>query len=182
MSPGFAWNHGDVQEEIGNTWAGIVGPGVESKGVDSTTWTDHTNLRPTIMSLVGLHDDYVQDGRVLVEALSTKATPQTLIAHRETVRRLSDVYEQLNASFGSFAASSLTASTRAIESTDDSVYNSIESQIASLTGQRDALASQIKAQLNAAAFDGRPLDEQLAKSEIDQANALIAAAASLAGS
>jgi hypothetical protein len=181
VSPGFAWNHGDIQPEIANTWAGIVGPGVQTNGVDSTTWTDHTNLRPTILSLIGLHDDYVQDGRVLIEALATKATPQTLIAHRETVRRLSDVYEQLNASFGSFAMSMLTASTHAIVSTDDSTYNSIENQIANLTSQRDALASQIKAQLNAAAFDQQPLNEQLAKSEIDRANALIAAAAALAG-
>ena len=36
-------------------------------GVDSTTWTDHTNLRPTILSLTGLKDDYTDDGRVLVE-------------------------------------------------------------------------------------------------------------------
>ena len=26
-APGFAWNHGDSQEAIGNTWAGYVGPG-----------------------------------------------------------------------------------------------------------------------------------------------------------
>jgi hypothetical protein len=38
--PGFAWNHGDDQTEIGNTWAGIVGPGVAANGVDSRTWTD----------------------------------------------------------------------------------------------------------------------------------------------
>ena len=49
--PGFAWNHGDIQDEIGNTWVGFVGPGVRTNGVDSTTWTDHTNVRPTIMSL-----------------------------------------------------------------------------------------------------------------------------------
>ena len=29
-------------------------------GVDSTTWTDHTNLRPTILSLAGLKDDYTR--------------------------------------------------------------------------------------------------------------------------
>ena len=32
--PGFAWNHGDKQDEIGNTWAGLVGPGVDRLGVD----------------------------------------------------------------------------------------------------------------------------------------------------
>ena len=70
---------------------------------------------------------------MLIEALTTKATPQTLIAHRETVRRLSDVYEQVNAPFGAFAMDTLAASTRAISSTDESAYNSIESSIESLT-------------------------------------------------
>ena len=48
--------------EIGNTWVGMVGPGIQRNGVDSTTWTDHTNLRPTILALTGLKDDYVDDG------------------------------------------------------------------------------------------------------------------------
>jgi hypothetical protein len=182
VNPGFAWNHGDVQQEIGNTWVGFVGPGVTAKGVDSETWTDHVNVRPTINALVGLHDSYGDDGRVLIEALTTKATPQTLIAHRETVRRLGAVYEQLNAPFGSFATQTLEASTAALASTDDATYNSIENAIASLTSQRDALAAQIKAALNGAAFSGQALNEQQAKGWIDQADALIAQASELAAS
>jgi hypothetical protein len=184
VSPGFAWNHGDVQDEIGNTWVGFVGPGVASNGIDSTTWTDHTNLRPTILALTGLHDDYVQDGRVLIEALTTQGTPQSLIAHRETVRRLGDAYEQINASFGQFAHDTLTASTKAIESNSagDATYSQIESLIAQLTAQRNALAGQIKAALNAAAFDGQALNEQQAKSWIDQAQSLLAQASALAAS
>jgi hypothetical protein len=178
----FAWNHGDIQDEIGNTWAGFVGPGVASGGVDAGTWTDHTNLRPTINALLGLSDSYVDDGRVLIEALTTKATPQTLIAHRETVRRLGDVYEQVNAPFGAFAMDTLKASTAALSSTDDATYNSIEDAIANLTSQRDALASQIRAALNAAAFDGQSLDEQQAKGWIDHAQSLIDQASALAAS
>jgi hypothetical protein len=116
---------------------------------------------------------------VLIEALTTKATPHSLVAHRETVRRLSAVYEQLNAPFGSFAMDTLSASTRALSSSDESVYNAIEDQIASLTSQRDSLAAQIKAGLNAAAFDGQSLNEQQAKSWIAQANDLIAQASAL---
>jgi hypothetical protein len=182
VNPGFAWNHGDVQQEIGNTWAGFVGPGIASNGIDSTTWTDHTNLRPTINAILGLNDSYVDDGRVLIEALTTKATPQPLIAHRETVRRLGGAYEQLNAPFGSFALDTLKASTKALASTDDSVYSSLESQIESLTSQRDALAAQIRDGLNQAAFGGKALDELQAKGWIDQANSLIAQAASLGSS
>jgi hypothetical protein len=179
-SPGFAWNHGDIQQEIGNTWVGIVGPGVRHGGIDSETWTDHTNLRSTILTLLGLKDDYLNDGRVLVEALTTKAMPQALIAHRETALRLGDAYEQLNASFGQFAMDTLKASTKAIKRTDDGVYNSTEDKIQSLTNQRDTLASQIKTALNGAAFDGQSLNEQQAKDWISQANSLIAQAQVLA--
>jgi hypothetical protein len=178
----FAWSHGDVQPVIATTWMGLVGPGVQDSGIDSTTWTDHTNVRPTMLELLGLKDDYVHDGRVLIEALTTKATPQSLIAHRETVRRLSDVYEQLNAPFGEFGLDTLTASTKGIVSTDESVYNSFETAIQNLTSSRDALASQIKAALDAAAFDDQPLDEQQAKDWIDQAQKLIDDAHALASS
>jgi hypothetical protein len=98
------------------------------------------------------------------------------------VRRLSDIYEQVNAPFGQFAMDTLVASTRAIKSTDESVYNSIESSIESLTTERDALASQIKAALGAAAFAGQPLDEQEAKAWITQAQSLLDRAAALSSS
>ena len=182
VNPGFAWNHGDVQDEIANTWVGLVGPGVQGGGIDSDTWTDHTNVRPTILSLLGLKDDYVQDGRVLIEALTTKATPQTLIAHRETVRRLVETYEQLNASFGSFALDTLKASTVALSSTDETKYESIEGSIASLTSQRDAVAAQIRGGLNASAFDGKALNEQQARGWINQSEGLIAQAEALGAS
>jgi hypothetical protein len=182
VNPGFAWNHGDAQDEIGNTWVGIVGPGVAHNGVDSTTFTDHTNLRPTIDALTGLHDSYTLDGRVLIEALTTAATPKSLVAHRVTVRQLGATYEQLNAPFGSFGTDTLKASTKAVGSTNDSTYSSTESAIQSLTSDRDALAAKIRSALNAAAFDGTAIDETSAKQWIDQANSLIDQAASLASS
>src|SRR2546421_4397944 len=67
----FAWSHGDIQSVIGTTWMGLVGPGVQKSGLDSSTWTDHANVRPTMLTLLGLHDDYTLDGRVLFEALTT---------------------------------------------------------------------------------------------------------------
>src|SRR5437764_10586875 len=71
----FAWNHGDIQPVIGTTCMGLVGPGVHNLGADSTTWTDHTNVRPTMLDLLGLKDDYKHDGRVLVEALDRQPLP-----------------------------------------------------------------------------------------------------------
>ncbi len=174
IDPKFAWSHGDIQPEIANNWLGLVGPGVKNLGTDST-WTDHTNVRPTILELAGLKDDYINDGRVLIEVLADKAVAQTLRAHRETLLRLGSTYEQVNASFGQFGLDLLASSTRALKSssTNDATYASIESSIQDLTSQRDALAGQIKVALNAAAFDGQALNEQQAKGWIDQANSLL---------
>jgi hypothetical protein len=47
INPSFAWNHGDIQPEIAQTWLGFVGPGVRKIG-RSDIWTDHTDVRPTI--------------------------------------------------------------------------------------------------------------------------------------
>ena len=180
VSPGFAWNHGDFQEEIGNTWLGMVGPGVDNNGVDSTTWTDHTNVRPTIMTLVGLQDDYLLDGRPLIEALAKKAIPESLFTHQKSTLQLAQAYEQLNASFGSFAQDTLKASTKAIVSNDDATYNSIENSIAGLTTQRDAVASKIRADLSAMAFDEKNVPDSEVKSLTDQAQSLIDQAQKLA--
>src|SRR6184192_2224251 len=176
----FAWSHGDIQPEIATNWLGLVGPGVKNQGIDSQTWTDHTNVRSTTLVLAGLRDDYVNDGRVLIEAIDTKALSQSLIAHRATLLRLGDAYSQVNAAFGQFGTDLLTASTRALKSTDESVYNSIESSIQNLTSQRDALASQIRTALNAAAFDNQPINEQQAKAWIAQAKSLLDQASALA--
>jgi hypothetical protein len=180
----FAWNHGGIQPEIATTWAGIVGPGVRHNG-DDDTWADHTDIRPTMLDLVGLKDTYVHDGRVLIDQLDASAVPQSLRAHRETMRRLGEAYKQLNAPFGAFGVDSLVASTNAVKSgtsADDSRYTALEAQLSALTSSRDALASQIRSALDRAAFDGDSLNEQQAKSWIKQAQALIDQAHALAAS
>jgi hypothetical protein len=179
----FAWNHGDIQDEIASTWVGYVGPGVRNLGT-SDVWTDHTDVRPTMMTLLGLHDDYTVDGRAVLQPLFDSAVPQTLRAHRETLLRLGDVYKQLNASFGAFAMDTLKASTTALASNaaNDSTYTTLETAIANLTSERDTLAGQIKAGLAAAEFDGTPLNEQQAKGWIDHAQDLLNRAAALAAS
>jgi len=180
VTSGFAWNHGDIQQEIGNTWAGFVGPGIDRNGVDSSTWTDHTNLRPTILSLTGLEDDYTDDGHVIVQALDRRTLPRAL--QGPTIAQLENAYEQVNAPFGQFAAATLKASTEALESgtpTDDSLYTSLEASIGSLTTQRNTLATQIKNALNAAAFNGTPISTSQAQAWIAQANTLISQAQAL---
>jgi len=180
VNPGFAWNHGDVQEEIGNTWLGVVGPGVSRSGVDSSTWADHVDVRATMNALLGVSDSYLDDGRVITQIVDQNALPQTLRQHGSTTAALGDAYKQLNAPFGSFAMDTLTASTAALATTDDLKYDSIEAQIATLTVERNALAGAIRAALNDAAKGTTAIDESQAKAWISQAQDLIAQAQALA--
>src|SRR6516165_4350952 len=83
VNPGFAYNHGDFAAEINTDYLGIAGPGVKNLGLDGSaanagpssagpnsgqglvtgshnkgTWIDETDIRPTMMYLLGLTDDY----------------------------------------------------------------------------------------------------------------------------
>jgi len=183
-SQSFAWNHGDIQDEIASTWVGLVGPGVANNGVDDSVWTDHTDVRPTMLSLLGLKDDYVQDGRLVREALTGWALPDAVQKSGRYVQ-LSSLYKQLNAPFGEFAMDTLKASTRALSSgsaADDGTYSSIESQLSTLTSQRDTLAGQIKAALSNATFNNQPIANKQAGDYVSQARDLLAQADALANS
>jgi hypothetical protein len=179
VNTGFAWNHGDIQDEIGNTWAGMVGPGVGRNGVTDKVWTDHVDLRPTINALLGLQDSYLDDGRVISEFLDNRVVPHGLGDDR-TAEALGAAYKQVNAPFGQFAMDTLTASTAALKSTDALKYDSIEASIATLTVKRNALAGTIRQALNDAAAGADRLDETQARAWIKQADALLAAAHALA--
>jgi hypothetical protein len=174
----YAWNHGDIQSQIGSTWIGFVGPGVANQA-DSTVFTDHTDLRPTINAITGLHDSYISDGRVITQALVSTAVPAAVAGNQATVESLGAAYKSITAPFGAFAASIVTASTTALQS-DDTTYASIESQIATLTTQRDALTTSIKTALDGAEFGNTPIDSTQAQTWITQAQGLITAAATLA--
>ena len=179
VNPGFAWNHGDSQEEIGNTWFGMVGPGVASNGVDATTWTDHVDLRPTINELLGLKDDYLDDGRVVTQVLDKKAVPNELNAGN-VAEQLGALYKQINAPFGQFSTDTLVASTAALKSTDALKYDQIEAAIANLTTERNAVAGDIRQALNDAASGKARLDQNQANTWISQAQSLLDRAHALA--
>jgi hypothetical protein len=179
----FAWNHGGIQPEIATTWAGLVGPGVKRQSNDATVWADHTDTRPTMLSLLGLSDPYVHDGTILAGQLDRWALPKSVRHHFRAFRQLRRTYKQLNAPFGQFAMNTLQASTRAIKggsASDDSRYTWIEDQIATLTTSRDTLATQIRDALDAAVFGHAGLSESQARAWISQAQALINQSAALA--
>ena len=172
---GFAWNHGDVNPDINTTWLGMVGPGVRHLGVDSTLWTDHTDIRPTIMLLLGLKDDYDSDGRALFEVLENWAVPQSLLDHRATLSALANVYKQINACVGELGLATLRISTKALESNSsgDSTYNNLETMLSNITTVRNNLASQMSDILEDATFDNQSINVSQANQLIQQANNLL---------
>jgi hypothetical protein len=174
---GFAYDHGDYAAEINSNYVGFVGPGVQQLGLDGPTasqgpssagansgqtvvadyhlpgpWVDETDIRPTILYLTGLQDDYEHDGRVISQIL---ASPNTALSD-PAVTSLGACYKQLNSSVGDFGAATIVASTNAIESTStgDTTFNNVESQLQGLEYARDHLAGLIKGELEAAAFQG----------------------------
>jgi hypothetical protein len=153
QNPNFAWNHGDVQTDIVTTFLGIAGPGVRRTGVENRVWSDHTDVRPTMLALLGLKDDYVHDGRALVEKIQPAALNHTVREHRESLIELGRRYKQLNAPLGALAKLTLSRATRAVRS-DDATYGSWLAHLADLTIRRDATAADMKAILNGAVFNG----------------------------
>jgi arylsulfatase A-like enzyme len=157
--PGFAWNHGDFQQQITRTWVAMVGPGVRHLGRDDELFTDHTDVRPTVMSLVGLTDDYVHEGRVIAEWMQDQALPNGIRKARENYTELAAIFKQLNAPKGELGRASLVWSNRSVTS-DDKTYSRYLARIADITEDRDELAGQIKTVLTNAAFHNKPVDER----------------------
>jgi hypothetical protein len=180
-SNSFAWNHGGYTPDIVRIWAGVVGPGVEQRS-DDATWVDHTDLRPTILALTGLSDDYTHDGRVITEILGGRAVPQSLRAHRETLERLGAAYKAINAPVGPFGLDIIEISDAAVRSTDEARYAELSTAIQQLGAERNAIASRMQKILEDAAFGNAAIDEQEAKGLIAQANALLARADAKAAS
>ena len=181
QNTGFAYNHGDYAAEIDTNWAGFVGPGVKNLGVDGPqpadgpnsagpdsgqvtvpgsgttgTWVDETDIRPTMMYLAGLRDDYEHDGRVISQIL----TDPTSALSQPGVAQLGACYKQLNSSVGEFGTDTLIASTAAIESSsaNDTTYQHVDHVLSTLEGTRDHLAATIKGELEDAAFGNVTID------------------------
>src|SRR5260370_32491086 len=137
QNTGFAWDHGAYAAEINTNFLGIAGPGVANLGLDGTaasagpnsagpdsgqvtvpgsgttgTWLDETDIRPTILYLAGLRDDYRSDGRVVSQILTS---PNQALSD-PGVAELGACYKQLNSSVGEFGTDTLRTATAAIES------------------------------------------------------------------
>ncbi|HEX8951956.1 MAG TPA: hypothetical protein VF945_08925, partial [Polyangia bacterium] len=175
-NPAYAWNHGDVSRDINTTWLGLVGPGVRRLGETAAVWSDHADVRPTILALLGLRDDYVHQGRVLAPALHGWAQPGELGRHGEAVEELARAYKQLNAPVGALALASLRISTRSLASGDasfDGTFGELTGYLQSLARRRDALVTRIERVLDDAAFGHRAIDRRELAHLTERAHALV---------
>jgi hypothetical protein len=201
----YAWDHGDYAAEINNNWLGLVGVGVAHLGLDGASaadgptsaysgsgqetvpqqsldnsgpWVDETDIQPTMLYLAGLSDDYVPDGRVISQVLSTVPKPLA----PASVLALSTCYKQLGSSVGEFGTWTLQAATAAIESTSsgDQTYNLTDAALASLEHARDYLTNQIEIQLKGAEFHGSTIGNYQANQETSFCKYLLTQAGQLA--
>ena len=201
VNSAYGWNHGYYSPNIDITWSAFAGKGVKVGGVDGPTpaqgneasdpnstktvpeastkgtWVEEVDLRPTLLHLTGLKDDYTSDGSPIAQALAS--APKSLA----TVSGLSTVYQQLNSSVGAFATDTLIAESAALASgsaSNDKQYVKTEASLVKLADRRDALATQMKNVLAAAAAGATP-SHGTVTSLSAQGAALLRQAAKLAG-
>jgi hypothetical protein len=172
VNPGFAWNHGGVRPEINTTFLGLVGPGVANQGVQDDVWSDHTDIRPTMLLLAGLADDYSHDGRALVEVLRSGALPKNLRTSELNFILLAAAYKQITAPVGFLGLTSLKISTTALAG-DDATYADLEGKLSALTTKRDAVAAQIIHALEGAEFNHQSISFNTTLSLLKQAGQVL---------
>jgi hypothetical protein len=174
---GFAYDHGYYSPNIDVTWVAMNGPGVAVRGVDGPgptggnesqdpnstntvpeastrgTWVEEASIRPTMIYLLGLKDDYQPDGHVITQALVS--VPPALQATED----LATGYDQINSSVGELATDTLIGDTKALasgSSADDSAFAAEQETLAQLADDRDAAATKIKQTLADAAAGHMP--------------------------
>ena len=202
INSSFAYDHGYYSPNIDITWVGIAGAGAAVNGVDGPappdgnqpndpestntvpqasgvgTWVEEADIRPTMLYLTGLHDDYQTDGQVINNAL---ADPNTTLAQ---LSDLASLYQQINSSVGALATDTLIADSKALASgstSDDSRYATEQAALADIADHRDKVAARMKVTLARAALGIAPARGELT-AELVQGRALLRQAAVLAAS
>jgi hypothetical protein len=195
----FAYDHGYYSPNIDVTWVGMAGKGVAVNSLDGPepaqgnqpsdpesthtvpeasqvgTWVEETDIRPTMLYLLGLKDDYRSDGHVIAQALDK--VPRGLASKEE----LAAAYDQIESSVGQFATDTLIADTKALasgSSSDDSAYQAEQGTLAQLADDRDALVAKIRKVLNR----GHGVKHGEVRKYLARVNDLLQRAAALAGS
>jgi hypothetical protein len=212
----FAWDHGYYAPDIDITWAGFAGPGVAHRGLlgpdpqhgatataagqngspDLTVpeaskgpWVEETDLRPTLLALSDLRDDYLSDGTVLSVVTSHRGEDgddngQGDEDGHSRLDVLADVYKQLNSSVGAFGTFALIADSKALasSSTNDATFTKVQDRLTTLADKRDALAQQIKVTLDDAQHGHHHVNPHVVGDETARAIVLITEMQALAAS
>lgn len=181
----FGYVHGDFAPETNTTWAGFAGPGVANLGT-SNVWTDHVDLRPTLLSLLGLQDDYTNDGRVISEILLPGAVPASVASPVATqlgtlLKQLdAPVYSSTEGANDGFGPATLVADTEALASNaaGDSTYTDVTGRINTITAERNVVTGDIKARL-LAAESGSVIDPAAAATDVTNGQCVLAYANAL---
>jgi hypothetical protein len=193
INPGFAYDHGYYSPNIDVTWSSFVGPGVKNLGIDGPTpeqsneasdpnstrtvpeastqgtWVEEADLRPTMLHLLGLQDDYSTDGQVVSQVLSDPSSALT------DAQALGAAYRQINSSVGALATITLQADSQALAGGSpgsDSRYDAVEAALTKIADRRDVLATEMKAALARAAA-GHQLSHGESQSLIARADNLL---------
>jgi flagellar biosynthesis/type III secretory pathway protein FliH len=109
---------------------------------------------------------------VLVEKLETRSLPDALEDSRRDYVELAAAYKQINAAKGSVGRNSLVYANRAITGTDKG-YTKYLAKIGEITEQRNELAAEMIALLNAAAFKNKSIRDHQGDDLIDRAMRLV---------
>jgi hypothetical protein len=200
VNSNFAYDHGYYSPNIDITWVAMAGPGVANNSVDGPspaganqptdpestktvpqasgtgTWVEETDIRPTMLHLLGLTDDYQSDGHVITQALTS--VPAALAATAD----LAQGYDQINSSVGQFATDTLLADTKALaggSASDDSAYATEQQTLKQLADDRDQAAAKIKQTLANAEADIMPSHGEI-QSGLSHVKELLKRAAKLA--
>jgi hypothetical protein len=201
INSSFAYDHGYYSPSIDVTWVAIAGKGVAANGIDGPepsqgnqptdpestktvpqasqlgTWVEEADIRPTMLNLLGLKDDYESDGHVITQAL--QKVPHAL----QDTEALAAAYDQIESSVGQFGTDTLIADTKALasgSSSDDTAYQTEQSKLSQLADDRDAAVTKIKKVLNDAAA-GRPPKHGEVEEDLALVNDLLQRAHALAG-
>ena len=149
-----------------------MGPGIRNLGETSRIWTDHADVRPTLMTLLGLNDDYSWDGAAIAQIIGSthsgrdwwgrgeSGLPWTIRANERWYEDLDAAYKQLNAPFGEFGLNTLDADTTALasNSSQDASYTDTTSQLQACESKRTSLVGQIQSVLQAAERGGHRVE------------------------
>jgi hypothetical protein len=134
-------------------------------------WSDHTDIRPTLLALVGLKDDYQSQGRVLAEDLHHWALPDGVENSREEFVELARAYKRINAPVGELGLASLKISTKALAG-DDATYTNLENQLSFITSLRNHLADEMLERLTDAEFHGKRINKEEGRELVRESQAL----------